>query len=123
MAKDKKTKSGKGKGKGKGKKTPDPKKGSKSKKPPTAKKVSKIKKDLKAEKSLMRISAAAKAAGVSNQTVEYYMMIGLISPIRLKDRFGRFFDEGLIRRIKLIRELNETGYTLRDIRDIYIKDK
>ena len=71
----------------------------------------------------MRISAAAHAAGVSKQTVEYYIMIGLITPVRLPDRKGRFFDSALIKRIKLIRQLNESGYTLRDIREVYLKGK
>ncbi len=70
----------------------------------------------------VRISAAAQAAGVSSQTIEYYIMIGLVEPIRHKGRSGRFFDEKIIRRIKLIHELNETGYTLQNIRDIYLKN-
>ena len=73
--------------------------------------------------SWMRISAAARAAGVSNQTIEYYIMIGLITPLRRGSARGRFFDDGLVKRIKLIRKLNDSGYTLRDIREIYLKRK
>lgn len=73
--------------------------------------------------SEMRLAGAARAAGVSKQTIEYYIMIDLIKPIRHKDRYGRFFDDKIVRRIKLIRELNDTGYTLRDIREIYIKNR
>ncbi len=73
------------------------------------------------EKDLLRISAAAEAAGVSKQTVEYYMMVGLIVPIRRPGRRGRYFDEGLVKRIRLIRQLNESGYTLRDIRETYLR--
>jgi DNA-binding transcriptional MerR regulator len=69
----------------------------------------------------LRISAAARAAGVSRQTVEYYLMIGLLIPLRLPDRMGRFFDERLVKRVKLIRRLNRSGYTLRDIRQIYLR--
>ncbi len=71
----------------------------------------------------MRISAAASAAGVSNQTIEYYIMIGLITPLRRGGERGRFFDDALVKRIKLIRKLNDSGYTLRDIREIYLKRK
>ena len=67
----------------------------------------------------MRISQAAKAAGVSRQTVEYYIMLGLIVPIRT-DSGRRFFDAALVRRIRLIRKLNRTGYTLRAIRETYL---
>jgi DNA-binding transcriptional MerR regulator len=73
--------------------------------------------------SLMRISAAAQAAGVTRQTVEYYIMIGLVQPIRPPDRKGRFFDDELVKRIRLIRKLNGSGYTLRDIREVYFKGK
>ncbi len=68
----------------------------------------------------MRISSAARAANVSKQTIEYYIMLGLINPIRPADRPGRFFDDALVRRIRLIRRLNESGYTLRAIRETYL---
>ena len=71
----------------------------------------------------MRISKAAAAAEVSRQTVEYYIMLGMIVPLRQEGRYGRFFDAELVKRIKLIRRLNETGYALRDIREIYLKGK
>jgi len=70
--------------------------------------------------SLVRISAAAKAADVSKQTIEYYVMLGLIEPVRKEGSSGRFFDDELIRRIRLIRQLNKSGYTLRDIRETYL---
>ena len=66
-------------------------------------------------------SAAAKAAGVSKQTVEYYIMLGLVSPIRRPPQRGRFFDASLVKRIRLIRRLNESGYTLRAIRETYLR--
>ena len=72
------------------------------------------------DKSLMRISAAAAAAGVSKQTLEYYVMLGLVAPIRRRGARGRFFDRALVERIRLIRELNRSGYTLRDIRETYL---
>jgi len=73
--------------------------------------------------TFVRISEAAKAAGVPKQTIEYYIMLGLISPIRLPGRYGRYFDAALVRRIRLIRQLNETGYTLRDIRETYLEKR
>lgn len=72
---------------------------------------------------LMRISAAAEAAGVSKQTVEYYVLIGLVEPIRRPGKRTRYFDDALIRRIRLIRKLNLSGYTLRDIRETYLREK
>lgn len=74
-----------------------------------------------ADSLTMRISQAARAAGVSKQTIEYYILLGLISPIRRPGRRGRLFDAKLVRRIRLIRSLNQSGYTLRAIRETYLR--
>ena len=76
-----------------------------------------------AGKELMRISQAAAASGVSSQTVEYYIMLGLVDPLRQPGKRGRFFDDSHVKRIRLIRQLNETGYTLRSIRETYLRQK
>ena len=75
------------------------------------------------QQSLMRISQAAQAAGVSKQTLEYYVMIGLVKPLRSQGRSGRFFDAALVSRVRLIRRLNESGYTLRAIRETYLSKR
>ena len=69
----------------------------------------------------MKISQAAEAAGVSKQTVEYYVLIGLVKPIRVDGH--RHFDATLVRRIRLIRQLNDSGYTLRSIRETYLRGR
>ncbi len=76
-----------------------------------------------ADTKLMRISKVAAASGVSLQTVEYYIMLGLIDPIRRPGKRGRFFDDSHVKRIRLIRQLNESGYTLRSIRETYLRDR
>ena len=73
--------------------------------------------------SLMRIGAAAEKAGVSRQTLQYYVMMGLIKPSSSSPAGQRLFDQDDVKRIKLIRRLNRTGYTLRGIRDIFLADK
>ena len=75
------------------------------------------------DSSLMRISAAARAAGVSKQTVEYYIMLGLIHPLSKPGRTGRYFDKNLVKRIRLIQQLNKSGYTLRAIRETYLRKR
>ena len=72
---------------------------------------------------LLRISQAAAAGGVSKQTLEYYIMLGLIWPIRRPGRRTRYFDEALVRRIRLIRQLNDSGYTLASIRQTYLHQR
>lgn len=72
--------------------------------------------------SLMRISEAAQAAGVSRQSLEYYIMLGLVVPIRTETG-RRMFDAEHVRRIRLIRRLNRTGYTLSAIRETYLRPR
>jgi DNA-binding transcriptional MerR regulator len=69
---------------------------------------------------LIRLPEAATAAGVSPQTLEYYIMLGLITPITSPRSRRRFFDSKLVKRIQLIHELNDTGYTLREIRTTWL---
>jgi MerR family mercuric resistance operon transcriptional regulator len=69
----------------------------------------------------MKISQAARAAGVSKQTIEYYVMLGLIEPLREGPANRRFFTDEHVKRIRLIRQLNQTGYTLRAIKETYLR--
>ncbi len=74
-----------------------------------------------AQKStLVRIGAAAKKAAISRQTLQYYVMLGLVKPAAKSPAGQRLFDTEAINRIKLIRKLNRSGYTLRDIREIFL---
>ena len=75
------------------------------------------------QKKLMRIGEAAKAAGVSVQQVEYYILLGLIDPITPRGTRRRLFDERLVTRIRLIHELNDCGYTLREIRTTWLRNR
>ncbi|OHB57627.1 MAG: hypothetical protein A2173_10385 [Planctomycetes bacterium RBG_13_44_8b] len=72
---------------------------------------------------LVPIGAAAKKAGVSRQTLQYYIMIGLLEPIEITPSGRRLFDERSIERIKLIKNLNESGYPLRAIRELFLQGR
>ncbi len=72
-------------------------------------------------KNLMRIGQAAKAADVPTQTVEYYILLGLIEPITPPGTRRRLFNDNLVKRIRLIHELNDSGYTLREIRQTWLR--
>ena len=75
------------------------------------------------KRSLVRIGAAASEAGVSRQSLQYYVMVGLVKPSGKSPSGQRLFDGESIKRIKLIRKLNRSGYTLRDIREIFLTGK
>lgn len=69
------------------------------------------------------IGAAAKKAGISRQSLQYYLMIGLLEPTETTPTGRRLFDQKAIDRIKLIRKLNDSGYPLRAIRELFLQGR
>jgi len=72
---------------------------------------------------LMPIGAAAKKAGISRQSLQYYLMVGLLEPTKVTSSGRRLFDEKSIERIKLIKKLNDSGYPLRAIRELFLEGR
>ena len=76
------------------------------------------------EKSkLAPIGTAAKKAGISRQSLQYYLMVGLLEPTEVTPSGRRLFDEKRIERIKLIKNLNKSGYPLRAIRELFMEGR
>ncbi len=73
------------------------------------------------DKKMVAIGLAASRAGVSRQTVQYYLMIGLLEPTQTTPTGRRLFDEEAINKIRMIKKLNQSGYPLRAIRDLFFQ--
>jgi DNA-binding transcriptional MerR regulator len=73
------------------------------------------------EKELFSIGQAAEKAGVSRQSLQYYLMVGLLEPTEVTPTGRRLFDRKAIEQIRLIRKLNDSGYPLRAIRDLFME--
>ncbi|OHB66037.1 MAG: hypothetical protein A2Y77_08515 [Planctomycetes bacterium RBG_13_62_9] len=73
------------------------------------------------EKTLISIGQAAEKAGVSRQSLQYYLMVGLLEPTQTTSSGRRMFDTMAVERIRLIRRLNESGYPLRAIRELFME--
>ncbi len=72
---------------------------------------------------LSPIGAAAKKAGISRQSLQYYLMVGLLEPTEITPTGRRLFDEKAIVRIQLIKKLNDSGYPLRAIRELFLQGR
>jgi len=72
---------------------------------------------------LISIGAAAKKAGVSKQSLQYYLMVGLLEPTEVTKTGRRLFSSKAIERIKLIKRLNKSGYPLRAIRELFMEGR
>jgi DNA-binding transcriptional MerR regulator len=70
---------------------------------------------------LVSIGKAAASAGISRQSLQYYVMVGLLDPTEVTDSGHRYFDTKAIERVRLIKKLNESGYPLRAIRDLFLE--
>lgn len=68
----------------------------------------------------MPIGTAAKKAGISRQSLQYYLMVGLLEPTEVTSTGRRLFDERTIERIKLIKRINKSGYPLRAVRELFL---
>ncbi len=75
------------------------------------------------EKGLMAVGEAAKKAGISTRSLQYYMMVDLLKPAKITSTGRRLFDDKSIERIKLIKRLNESGYPLRAIRELFLEGR
>jgi DNA-binding transcriptional MerR regulator len=78
---------------------------------------------LSRENKLTPIGTAAKKAGISRQSLQYYLMVGLLEPTEVTATGRRLFDEKGIERIRLIKKLNDSGYPLRAIRELFLEGR
>jgi len=69
------------------------------------------------------IGEAAKKAGISRQSLQYYIMLGLLEPTEVTPTGRRLFDQKNVERIKLIKKLNDSGYPLRAIRELFLQGR
>jgi DNA-binding transcriptional MerR regulator len=70
---------------------------------------------------LLKAGALARLTGLTRQSLHQYVLLGLLTPIEQTRGGQRLFNEDAVARVKLIHDLCEAGYTLRDIRDTFFK--
>jgi len=78
---------------------------------------------LSQKSKLTSVGFAAKKAGISRQSLQYYLMVALLEPTEITPSGRRLFDEKAIERIKLIKKLNDSGYPLRAIRELFLEGR
>lgn len=62
------------------------------------------------------------ATGISHQVLYRYITMGLVEELKTQEGGNRVFSSETIPVIQLIKKLNQSGYTLRDIKDIFFKE-
>lgn len=75
------------------------------------------------KQELLSIGKAAKKAGVSRQSLQYYLMVGLLEPTEVTSTGRRMFSAEAVGTVKLINKLNKSGYPLRAIRELFFEGR
>ena len=73
------------------------------------------------QKKLWKAGELARRTGLTRQSLHQYVLLGLLTPVDMTKGGQRLFAEDAVERVKLIHNLCDNGYTLRDIRDIFFK--
>jgi len=67
---------------------------------------------------VLMIGKLAREVGVTPDTVRYYEKEGLLAPARKSDAGYRLYDEDAARRLRFIRQAQQCGFTLLEIREL-----
>lgn len=76
-----------------------------------------------AEPRLLKTADLLERTGISHQVLYTYVTLGLIEPAVTSESGQRLFHPSAVTLVRLIQSLKESGYSLRDMKDIYFKDK
>ena len=71
------------------------------------------------EQSLFKTGEVIKRSGVSRQVLYQYMAMGLIEEASRTLHGHRLYGSDIFDRLRIIRELNASGYALKDIKEIF----
>ena len=78
--------------------------------------------DEKPEK-LYKTGEVLREAGISREVFYRYLTMGLIRSAAASPGGHNLFDDAVFTHLRIIRDLKNSGFTLRDIKDIYLKDE
>jgi hypothetical protein len=70
----------------------------------------------------LRTAEVLERTGITHQVLYRYITLGLIEAARTTETGVRLFHPDTVRLIEIVKELNQTGYSLRDMKDIFFKD-
>lgn len=72
---------------------------------------------------LLKTAEVLRRTGITHQILYRYITLGLIEPAETTGTGQRFFRPNVVDFIELIKSLNQSGYSLRHIKEIFFKDE
>ena len=75
------------------------------------------------KEALLKAGELARRTGITRQALHIYVQMGLLQPVLSSQGGHRLYDDTSVERVELIRKLCASGYSLKDIREIFFKDR
>jgi len=75
------------------------------------------------EAALYSPGQVCEITGVSRQVLHNYTVIGLVRPAKRTPTNRRYYDAAALRRVRLVRRMIESGYTLQALREMFPWDR
>jgi hypothetical protein len=72
---------------------------------------------------LLRTAEVLEKTRITHQVLYRYITLGLIEPARTTETGVRLFHPDVVHLIEIVKSLNQSGYSLRDMKDIFFKDE
>lgn len=72
---------------------------------------------------LLRTAEVLEKTRITHQVLYRYITLGLIEPARTTETGVRLFHPDVVHLIEIVKGLNQSGYSLRDMKDIFFKDE
>ena len=74
------------------------------------------------QSGLIKVGELARRTGLTRQALHLYVQVGLLKPAGMSAGGHRLFSPEAVERVELIRKLCASGYSLKDVRDIFLHD-
>ncbi|MEI6233108.1 MAG: MerR family transcriptional regulator [Planctomycetota bacterium] len=74
-------------------------------------------------KRLYKAGELSRRTGLTRQALHQYVLMGLLEPDDVTKGGQRLFSDRAEALVKLIRNMCDNGYTLKDVKDIFIKQR
>jgi DNA-binding transcriptional MerR regulator len=77
----------------------------------------------KPKKPLLKTSDVIERSGITRQMLYLYTTMGLVDPEETTAAGHKLFGEDVLSKLKIIRDALETGYSLRDIKEVFFEGR
>ena len=72
---------------------------------------------------LYKTGEVLKEAGITREVFYRYLTMGLVRPAASSPGGHNLFNDTIFTHLRIIQDLKNSGFTLRDIKDIYFRDE